>query len=61
MSTLSPQSPCISICTLDEQDVCMGCARTLDEIIDWAMMDDPAKQAVLDRLAIRLEAHEKSA
>ena len=25
-------SPCVSICALDEQDICTGCQRTVDEI-----------------------------
>lgn len=33
-----PASPCVNICTLDEQDVCTGCLRTLDEIGAWGML-----------------------
>ncbi|MEO0573810.1 MAG: DUF1289 domain-containing protein [Pseudomonadota bacterium] len=55
MSEMRPQSPCISICTLDEQDICMGCHRTMDEIIDWAMLDDDAKRAVLERVNERAQ------
>jgi Predicted Fe-S protein len=25
-------SPCVSICALDEQDICTGCQRTVAEI-----------------------------
>ncbi|MEN7342300.1 MAG: DUF1289 domain-containing protein [Pseudomonadota bacterium] len=56
---MSPQSPCISVCTLDEDNVCMGCFRTLDEIIDWTMLDDAEKQAVLDNVATRAAGREQ--
>lgn len=55
-----PQSPCISICTLDEQNLCLGCLRTLDEIIDWTMLDDQQKHAVLARVAERTVARERT-
>ncbi|MEM7612474.1 MAG: DUF1289 domain-containing protein [Pseudomonadota bacterium] len=55
----TPQSPCISICTLDEANVCMGCFRTLDEIVEWSMMDDADKHAVLERVSERTLAMEK--
>ncbi len=28
-------SPCIRCCTLNSQDVCVGCGRTLEEIKQW--------------------------
>lgn len=34
--TESVPSPCISICVLDEQEVCQGCYRTLTEIGRWS-------------------------
>lgn len=44
-----PPSPCISICALDEQDVCIGCYRSAAEITDWSMASDEEKRAILDR------------
>lgn len=63
MNTLNstPQSPCISICTLDDSDECMGCARTLDEIIDWSMLDNEGKRMILKRANERMAAREQSA
>ena len=37
MSTVPPDplaSPCVRNCCLDEDNVCMGCGRSLDEIVD---------------------------
>ena len=49
-----PPSPCISVCTIDEQTGwCLGCARTIDEIRDWIIMMPDQKQALLGELAER--------
>ncbi|POA58575.1 MULTISPECIES: DUF1289 domain-containing protein [unclassified Pseudomonas] len=40
-------SPCVSICALDERDICTGCQRTVDEITRWARMDNAERRAVL--------------
>ena len=29
-------SPCIRRCTLNDQDVCIGCGRTLNDIKQWS-------------------------
>ena len=43
------ESPCISVCRYDNE-VCAGCGRTVDEIVEWYNMTDKQKQAVLNRL-----------
>ncbi len=40
-------SPCVSICCLDDDDVCIGCGRTLDEIRRWSDMPEQEKRATL--------------
>jgi predicted Fe-S protein YdhL (DUF1289 family) len=52
MSTALPDplaSPCVRNCCLDEQNVCMGCGRTLDEIVAWGTASDAHKAAILER------------
>ncbi len=51
-----PKSPCISICVLDDDDICQGCYRTAEEITDWFMSSDDEKRAILVRAQERLEA-----
>ena len=35
------KTPCIQVCTMDPQrGVCLGCCRTLDEIMRWSAMSD---------------------
>jgi predicted Fe-S protein YdhL (DUF1289 family) len=48
-----PASPCISVCALDENDVCLGCYRTSEEITDWFMASAAKKREILARAAAR--------
>lgn len=47
------RSPCVSICSLDEQEVCIGCQRTIDEIMNWSGMSDEERRKVLEKVAER--------
>ncbi|MEK9767240.1 MAG: DUF1289 domain-containing protein, partial [Thalassolituus sp.] len=49
-------SPCVSICALDENDVCLGCYRTGQEITDWGAMDNEQRQKVMQNVAERERA-----
>jgi|LXNH01.1.fsa_nt_gb predicted Fe-S protein YdhL (DUF1289 family) len=51
-----PESPCVSICALDSNDVCMGCFRTGDEIVDWFTADPERKREILRASTKRREA-----
>ena len=47
-------SPCIKVCQMDTQrGLCLGCARTLDEIARWGSMSDAEREAVLLLLEAR--------
>jgi predicted Fe-S protein YdhL (DUF1289 family) len=50
MSDSEPRSPCISVCVLDEHDICTGCYRSAAEITDWYMATAAEKREML-RLA----------
>ena len=40
-------SPCVSLCKMDEDRLyCLGCKRTIDEIIQWSKSDDDYKRTV---------------
>ena len=51
-----PQSPCISVCLLDEQNICQGCFRSADEITDWLMASPQQKRDILERSVQRRDA-----
>ena len=46
-------SPCIGVCTLDENDICAGCLRSIDEICAWGAATEDEKRATLERAAAR--------
>jgi|TARA_B100000787_G_scaffold156689_1_gene132987 predicted Fe-S protein YdhL (DUF1289 family) len=49
------KSPCTSICKIDpENNVCLGCGRSLKEISDWTNMDDKEKEKLLLNLKNRV-------
>lgn len=53
------ESPCIRICTLDASgELCLGCFRTLDEIVAWTGLSEAERAGVLARLPARRSAHE---
>jgi len=43
----------VSICALDEQDICIGCHRTGDEILRWTQMSNEERRQVLAEVADR--------
>ncbi|WP_232096405.1 DUF1289 domain-containing protein [Denitratisoma oestradiolicum] len=47
------QSPCVRQCCLDDADVCLGCLRTLEEILAWGEADDTQRLRILDAVARR--------
>jgi len=46
-------SPCVRNCCLDEEEVCLGCGRTLAEIRDWGAADDVGRTRILELAAKR--------
>ena len=47
---ISPISPCIHVCKLDKEDVCVGCGRTMREISEWFKMTEEQREEVFERL-----------
>jgi predicted Fe-S protein YdhL (DUF1289 family) len=41
------RSPCVSICALDDQDLCIGCQRSADEITRWGRMSNDERRQVI--------------
>lgn len=47
-TTDSPvQSPCIGNCCLDDDLICLGCFRSLDEIKEWGIADSHRRCIIL--------------
>ena len=52
--TDNPASPCVRNCCLDGDDICLGCGRTLEEIIGWHAALINEKKDILARAEKRL-------
>jgi uncharacterized protein len=47
-------SPCISVCKLDRDNVCIGCGRHIDEVIAWPSAGNEEKQRIVAAARERL-------
>jgi uncharacterized protein len=48
------KSPCVKVCQMDPQrGLCLGCARTLDEIARWASLTEQERDRILSELPRR--------
>ena len=47
-------SPCMGVCVLDDDDMCIGCYRTCGEIASWAAANNAERQTILDRVDERV-------
>lgn len=52
------ESPCIRNCCLSEEDICLGCFRSLDEIIAWSTVSDQERKLILARSKVRKDAYQ---
>lgn len=50
-------SPCIRNCCLDEEEICMGCFRSLTEIMQWREVNEQEKLTIISDALERKEAH----
>jgi uncharacterized protein len=46
-------SPCVDICRLNAQGLCIGCRRTLGEIAEWSHASDARRLEILSALTTR--------
>jgi predicted Fe-S protein YdhL (DUF1289 family) len=53
-STVS--TPCVKECVIGADGLCRGCGRSLQEIVDWARLPEPARRAVMAALPARRRA-----
>ena len=46
-------SPCVKVCRIANDKLCVGCARTAAEIGIWSRIDDDEAIAIMDTLPSR--------
>jgi len=54
-SNVSPavKSPCISVCRLDEQKMCTGCYRLVEDIREWRAATDERRRVIVAESEVR--------
>ena len=54
---ISAQSPCVRNCCLDDDLICLGCFRSMEEIKEWGVVDNRRRRLILQNARQRREAH----
>jgi predicted Fe-S protein YdhL (DUF1289 family) len=52
----SAQSPCVGNCCLDDELICLGCFRSLEEIKAWGVVDEYRRRIILQNAEQRRAA-----
>ncbi|MGR9013447.1 MAG: DUF1289 domain-containing protein [Gammaproteobacteria bacterium] len=50
-------SPCVRNCCLNEEDVCLGCFRSIAEIMQWSNATEQQKQKIINLVNMRRIDH----
>jgi predicted Fe-S protein YdhL (DUF1289 family) len=48
------ESPCIGVCTLGDNAMCMGCFRTTEEISNWLDYSPEFQREIISKLPARI-------
>ena len=56
-TTSNIASPCVRNCCLNDEDICLGCFRSLEEIKRWSESSDTLRLQTLNNAAVRRETH----
>jgi len=54
---MNTPSPCIHICALDANNLCLGCFRSRDEIARWSQLSDFARTFINETAEERRRRH----
>jgi len=52
-------SPCVRMCCLDNNDICLGCFRSLDEIKNWTQVDEQTRERFLTNAKNREQQYQQ--
>lgn len=55
----APQSPCVRNCCLDNDDICLGCFRSLGEITEWGQATPDRRKVILDNCQNRRKRYKE--
>lgn len=43
------ESPCVRNCCLNDDDICLGCFRHMNEIMAWRQLDETTKKTIINQ------------
>jgi predicted Fe-S protein YdhL (DUF1289 family) len=49
------ESPCVRNCCLDQQDICVGCFRSITEILVWGNASNKKRREIIELILKRKE------
>jgi len=50
---LPVKSPCVLVCSLDDNDICIGCQRSGAEITEWGRASNERRRDILRLCSMR--------
>ena len=50
-------SPCVRNCCLDDDSICLGCFRSMDEILQWRDASEQQQKEILQSAKTRKAAY----
>ena len=50
------KSPCVFVCSLDDNDICIGCQRSGAEITEWGRFSNERRREILRQCEARARA-----
>ena len=48
-------SPCVGVCQYNNEEVCSGCFRTVEEISQWTKISEEEREKIMSQLDDRIE------
>jgi predicted Fe-S protein YdhL (DUF1289 family) len=48
--TKAIKTPCVGICSYNDNDLCVGCYRNFEEISNWFEMSDDEREKIMNQL-----------
>ena len=55
------ESPCVRLCTLDDEDICLGCYRSIAEICAWGGAGNDERRQIMQAASERRAARNRRA
>lgn len=52
------KSPCVRNCCLDDNDICLGCFRSIEEIVGWSSATEEEQRAIIANAEQRRHEYE---